>query len=137
MRGIAFWFFMSAAVYVLLGMILGIVMSASQDHTMAPVHAHLNLVGWASMGLFGLYYHNVPEAAVSPLARIHFWVATVGLWLLVPGIALAITGRGEILAAIASLIVLAAMVLFVVIVWRNRAAATSSAGTGAMRTAKA
>jgi cbb3-type cytochrome oxidase subunit 1 len=127
MNGLAFRFFMSAALYVAVGMVLGIYMAASHDHTMAPVHAHLNLVGWASMGLFGLYYHNVPAAARSRLANIHFWVSSIGLWLLVPGIALAVTEGPEGLAAGSSFIVLAGMLLFVFIVWSNRGAGRAAA----------
>lgn len=127
MHGIAFRFFMSAALYVLIGMALGIYMAASGDHTMTPVHAHLNLVGWASMGLFGLYYHNVPVAAQTRLANIHFWVSSIGLWLMVPGIALAITGGPEGLAAGSSFVVIAGMLLFVFIVWSNRGASTELA----------
>lgn len=41
----------------------GIQMSASGDHTLGPAHAHLNLVGWATLGLFGVYDHLVPKTA--------------------------------------------------------------------------
>ena len=120
MRGLAFWFFASAALYVAAGMIFGIYMSISQDHSLSPVHAHLNLVGWVTMAIFGIYYHLVPEAAESRLARLHFILATIGLWLIVPGIALAIRGQTEALAAIGSLATLGSMLLFIFIVVRSR-----------------
>ncbi len=120
MRGVALWFFTSAVIYVTLGMMFGIWMSASQDHGLASAHAHLNLVGWVTMALFGVYYHLVPAAAQGRLAVLHFALATIGLWLLVPGIVLAIRGKTEILAALGSFVTLASMMLFLVVVFGNR-----------------
>jgi len=112
MRGVALWFFASAVVYVTLGMLFGIWMSASHDHTLAGAHAHLNLVGWVTMALFGIFYHLVPSAADTRLAKLHFAVATVGVWLMIPGIALAIRGQTEILAILGSFATLGSMAIF-------------------------
>ncbi len=120
MRGIAFLFFSTAAIYVLAGMTFGIHMAASQDHMLAPAHAHLNLIGWVTMALFGLYYHNVPAAAEGALAKIHFAIATLGVWLIVPGIVLALKGVTEGLAIAGSLVTVLSMALFIFIVFRNR-----------------
>ncbi|MDF1585774.1 hypothetical protein [Marinimicrococcus flavescens] len=120
MRGIALWFVLSAAVYLLAGMLFGIVMSASHDHSMSPAHGHLNLVGGAMMAIFGLYYHNVPAAAGSGLARLHFAAATLGLWLLVPGIALAIAGLTQGVAVAGSLATVLSTALFLLVVTRHR-----------------
>ena len=122
MRGIAFWFFGSAVVYVTCGMLFGLWMSGSHDHTLASAHAHLNLVGWVTMGLFGVYYHLVPAAATSPLAKLHFALATVSVWLMVPGIILAIRGQTELLAILGSFAALLSMLLFLFTVVRTRAA---------------
>ncbi|AZQ67549.1 hypothetical protein EF888_10645 [Silicimonas algicola] len=119
MNGVAYRFFLTGAFAVVLGMSWGILMSISQDHTMAPAHAHLNLVGWASMGLFGLYYHSVPRAAATRLAQIHYLVALAGLVVMVPGIALAISEQGEAFAALGSILTMASMLIFVVTVARN------------------
>jgi hypothetical protein len=120
MRGVALWFFASAVIYVTLGMVFGIWMSASHDHGLSPAHGHLNLVGWVTMALFGLYYHMVPAAAESRLATLHFALATIGVWLLVPGIALAIRGTTELFAALGSFVTLASMLLFLVVVFKNQ-----------------
>lgn len=40
------------------GMTLGIVMGATQDFTLSPAHAHLNLLGWVTMALYGLYHRG-------------------------------------------------------------------------------
>ncbi len=120
MRGVAFWFFASGVGYVTLGMFFGIWMSAAHDHTLAGAHAHLNLVGWVTMALFGMFYHLVPSAAASPLAKIHFAVATIGVWFMVPGIALAIMGQNQLPVIIGSLATAASMLIFLYIVMRSR-----------------
>lgn len=43
-----------AAVYFAVGVILGVLMGASGDHSLFPLHAHINLLGWVSMALIGL-----------------------------------------------------------------------------------
>jgi cbb3-type cytochrome oxidase subunit 1 len=120
MRGISFWFFMTATVYVTIGMLWGIHMSASGDHSLAPAHAHLNLIGWVTMALFGIYYHLVPKAAGRVLAKVHFAVATAGVVIIVPGIVMAIEETGEVLAKLGSLLTLLSMLIFVFTVFRNR-----------------
>lgn len=120
MRGIPFLFFATASVYVLAGMAFGIYMAASQDHSLSPAHAHLNLIGWVTMGMFGIFYHNVPQAAGGTLAKAHFALATAGLWLIVPGIVLALKGVTEGLAFAGSLVTILSMALFVFIVFRTR-----------------
>lgn len=112
MRGVALWFFASGVIYVTCGMAFGIWMSASQDHTLAGAHAHLNLVGWVTMALFGVFYHFVPAAAGTRLATLHFILATLGVWFMVPGIALAIQGKTEIPAIIGSFLTLGSMLIF-------------------------
>lgn len=49
-------FFSVAALCGLTGMIMGTVMGISQDFTQSPTHAHLNLVGWASLAIMGTFY---------------------------------------------------------------------------------
>lgn len=121
MKGIAFWFFVSGVVYVTIGMAWGIEMGIRQAFELAPAHAHLNLVGWVTMALFGLYYHLVPKAAESGLAKFHFAVATLGVWLLVPGIAMSIKSGAEGMAIAGSLVTFASMLTFLFTVVRSRA----------------
>lgn len=123
MRGISFAFLLCGVIAVLIGMGWGIQMSASGDHSLSPAHAHLNLLGWASFAIYGFYYHLVPVAAESRLAKLHFGVALLGLVLIVPGIAMAVTGAGEALAKVGSLLTLLAALLFAAVLLRCRAAA--------------
>jgi len=98
----------------------GIEMSVRGDHTLAPAHAHLNLVGWATMALFGLYYHVVPKAAASLLARIHYIVTLAGVAAMVPGIVMAIQESGETFAKVGSILTITSMLIFVYTVITTR-----------------
>ncbi|ADZ72605.1 hypothetical protein [Polymorphum gilvum] len=120
MRGIAFWFFASSILYILAGMALGMHMSAAHEYTLAPAHAHLNLVGFVMMAIFGLFYHLVPQAGAGLLPRIHFALATLGLWLMVPGIVLVLKGGTDAFAALGSILTVAATLLFLWILLRSR-----------------
>jgi len=113
------WFFASAALFALCGMIWGIQMSATQDHTLSPAHGHLNLIGFVSMAIFGTYYALTPKAAQTRMAALHFGITFVAVIVLTPGIAMAITGQGEILAKIGSLLAVISMALFAFCVLRH------------------
>ncbi|WP_117194199.1 hypothetical protein [Rhizobium terrae] len=119
MRNIAFYFFGAAVLCVTVGMFWGIQMGIVHDHTMAPAHAHLNLVGWTTMGLFGLYYTVTPGAAETMLAKVHFALAALGVLCLVPGIAMSVSGGSEGLAIVGSLLTAGSMLIFLVTVFRN------------------
>ncbi|MCA0855494.1 hypothetical protein [Phaeobacter italicus] len=119
MKSIASMFFAIGAVFALVGMIWGIQMSASQDHTLSPAHGHLNLLGFAAMSLFGSYYALSPQAAAAGLAKLHLGLATLSVIVLVPGIVMAITERGEGLAKSGSILAVLSMLLFLAIVLRH------------------
>jgi hypothetical protein len=51
--------FVFAGASALVGMVAGIVMGILQDFTIAPAHAHLNLLGWVTMALYGLYHRSI------------------------------------------------------------------------------
>jgi len=50
----------AAVLFVLAGMLWGIQMAISNNHAPFPAHAHLNLLGWVSLFLFGIYYRLNP-----------------------------------------------------------------------------
>jgi hypothetical protein len=118
MRDVAFVFLLAAVLCVTGGMIWGLQMAASDDHSMVGAHAHLNLVGWATMALFAVYYRLTPQAARGWLPRVHAGSAILGVAIMVPGIALASTGGSPGLAIVGSLLVFASMLIFLVTVVR-------------------
>ena len=82
-----------AVVYLFVGAVLGLVMGMSQKFTLAPVHAHVLLLGWASFALVGLVYHLYPAAGETRLARIHFWLHNLGLPVFMVALGMLLTGH--------------------------------------------
>jgi hypothetical protein len=110
-----------ATLLLLVGMLAGIAMGIQQDFTLAPAHAHLNLVGGVLLFVFGLYYRLMPAAGSTSLAKLQGSLHIVGAIVFPAGIALVLLkGTSFIAAPIAgSLIVVAATALFAVIVFRS------------------
>ena len=86
-------FLQIAAVYLVIGALLGGFMGVTQQFFLAPVHAHLLLLGWASLALAGLVYHLYPGASETRLARIHFRLHNIGLPIFAGALALILTGH--------------------------------------------
>jgi hypothetical protein len=111
----------TSAVILLVGMLAGIVMGIQQNFVLAPAHAHLNLIGGVLLFLFGLYYRLVPAAGTTTLAKVQGWLHMIGAILFPVGVAVVLLKGPSFEAApiVGSLIVVAAMALFVVIVFRS------------------
>jgi hypothetical protein len=110
-----------SVVVLVAGMLAGIAMGISQDFTLAPAHAHLNLIGGVLLFLFGLYYRVIPQAGSSALAKMQGWLHIAGAILFPAGVVVVLTkGPAFEAAPIAgALTVVAAMTLFAVIVFRT------------------
>jgi hypothetical protein len=120
MKGIDGLFLRTAVVYALAGTALGIFMAISEDHSQMPTHAHMNLLGWVSMALYAVVYHVWPEAARSPLAPWHFWIANLGTVVVLIGVAGIMAGYQERfgpIAGLGSILSLVGMLVFAVIVF--------------------
>jgi hypothetical protein len=113
--------FQAAVIFVIAGMIWGIIMAITENHSPFPAHAHLNLLGWVSLFLFGMYYRLHPslEGATSALVQVAVWI--IGTIILATGVGLVTTGHpiGEPIAAVGSFVVLFAMLLFAWLVFRG------------------
>ena len=114
MKRIDVYFLLLAVVLLLAGAGLGIKMGSSEDFTLTPVHAHLNLAGWASLGLFGLTYRAYPQLAERRLALFHFILSALGAIILPVGIGLAVLKGQPALAIIGSLLWFGGVLLFFV-----------------------
>jgi hypothetical protein len=113
--------FQAAVIFVIAGMIWGLAMAISVDHTTLPAHAHLNLLGWVSLFLFGIYYRLHPSLEGAKSASAQVWAWIVGTIILTIGIALVYTGHtvGDPVAAVGSIVVLLDMLLFGWLVFRG------------------
>jgi hypothetical protein len=107
------------ALYLVIGMLLGIVMGIHQDFTLAPVHAHINLVGFSAHCVLGLVYKAWPALKEGTLARFQFLLFVIGSPILLIGIAVAIKSASAALAIIGSMLVILGAVLFLIIVTRG------------------
>ncbi|MBN9525168.1 MAG: hypothetical protein J0H82_03125 [Alphaproteobacteria bacterium] len=112
-----------SVVLLLVGLCLGIGMGMAQNFTLAPAHAHLNLVAFVLPFAAGLYYRVVPGAGASRLAVVQALLALLGGIVLPAGIAVVVTAgpHWEPIPILGSLIVLAAWAIFAVIVFRSHA----------------
>jgi len=107
-------------VYALIGMVMGIWMGMNQDYFYAHLHAHINLIGWASMVLFGLVYRSYGVTGRQVLAKLHFAVANIGAVIFLIGLYFALNEPENVLsAAIGSLTVLLSTVLFLIVFLAN------------------
>jgi peptidoglycan/LPS O-acetylase OafA/YrhL len=113
--------FRAAVLFVLAGMIWGLQMAISEDHSAFPAHAHLNLLGWVSLFLFGIYYRLHPSLDRSRAALVQVWIWIAGTVVMAIGVGLVHTGHvsGDPIAAAGSFIVLAAMLMFGWLVFRD------------------
>jgi hypothetical protein len=107
-------FLLLGAIMLTAGVALGVVMGIRHDFSLAPVHAHINLVGWASLSLFGIVYKLYPEMARSRLAALHFILAAPAAVMFPIGIALSMFYDRPLVAIAAALLWLAGTVLFLI-----------------------
>lgn len=123
MIALPYRFMLSAIVFAIIGMGLGIWMGSTGPSVFnyAPVHAHLNLAGWVTMFLFGLFYRATPSAAATSLASVHFWCALVGVILLVIGILGAVMPEPslDLVVIPGSLLTFLSMLIFLWVVWQS------------------
>jgi hypothetical protein len=82
-----------AVVYLVIGMTLGIGMGMTHNFMFRSVHAHVNLLGWASLALAALVFHVFPETARTRLATAWFWLYNLSLPIGMAAIALVLSGH--------------------------------------------
>jgi hypothetical protein len=113
--------FKLSSLTAVIGVSLGVYMGISSDHTLAPVHVHLNLIGWVSLFLFGLFYKLHPDA-IGGAAVMQVLMVVAGYIVMMAGLAgLLLTGSSAFmpLAVIGSLLVWAGILLFFIVVART------------------
>ena len=126
MSRLALAFFTTGALCVLGGMVWGVVMAASNDHTMMPAHAHLNLLGWATLALMGTFYQL--SGRNDRLGWANYWISTASVVLTIPALALLLGGNAaaEKFTIAGSLLAILGMLTFLASVastWRAPKAA--------------
>lgn len=88
--------FKLAGLYLIAGMSLGVFMGATQRFNYAPVHAHINLLGWTLLALAGLIFARLPQLAETRLAKAFFWIYNVAVPLSMIALAIELSGNTAI-----------------------------------------
>lgn len=119
------WFRL-AAVYFAIGVLLGVTMGASGDHSLFAVHAHINLLGWVSMALFGLVGTVHPSITEGRAAVTQFWTYNLGVAVMLGALTLRLKGFPSVepLIAGASILIGCSVLLFVWLVFSRIGATT-------------
>ena len=81
-----------AVTYLACGMTLGFYMGATENFLLRSVHAHINLLGWASLALAALVFHAFPALAETRLSRIWFWGYNLAVPVSLAALALQLSG---------------------------------------------
>jgi hypothetical protein len=110
-----------AVTYLLVGASLGVYMGATHSFTLAPVHAHINLLGWASMALAGLIYDRFPAAGGSTLGVVHFWMHNTVLPVSMALLACTLLGNEAVapLTGVMLILLLVTLLVFAVNLYHN------------------
>jgi cbb3-type cytochrome oxidase subunit 1 len=118
--------FRAAVLLLLAGMVWGLQMAISGDHSAFPAHAHLNLLGFVALFLFGIFYRLNPTIEARRLAVPQVWIWIVSTIIAAVGIGLAHTGHeiGDPIAAVGSLVIFGDTLLFAWLVFQVRPAVT-------------
>jgi hypothetical protein len=112
MKNVDRWFILIGLLYGIFGFGFGIWVGINERFEQAHLHAHINLIGFASMVLFGLLYRAFPALVASRLAAAHFLLYNIGAVVFLAGIPLAAAHQTVVFAAGGSLTVLAGLLVF-------------------------
>jgi len=114
MPRIADYFFKIATILLIIGIGVGLHMGISENHSAMPAHAHINLLGWVTSAIFGIYYALQPARAQWRAASVHFAVYLIGMLIMLPALYLKYSGypQFEPLLAAGSMIVALGTLIF-------------------------
>ena len=118
-------FLVTGAVWLVIGFGIGIIMGAMGDHSLMPLHAHMNLVGFTLMTGFGLGYGLLPDLHPG-LARAHYWLHQAGTLAMMIGLYLKYAMEHPLAEALlipASFVILGGGILWLVNLTRLRGSA--------------
>lgn len=114
-------YFRIAVLFLIAGICVGLYMSMNENYTLTGAHAHINLVGWVTSAIFGIYYALNPAKAATKLANAQFWIFIVGAVIMCISLFLLLAGNAALMpvVAISSFITFAGVLVFAYIVWQK------------------
>ncbi|MFD0959968.1 hypothetical protein [Paenibacillus chungangensis] len=72
------WLMRMAAIYALIGALIGSDVAGRKEYTMVPGHGHILVVGWLTLFVYGLFYHVFQEIGMKRTAKLHVWTSIIG-----------------------------------------------------------
>ena len=125
MRNIDRIFILTGALFAVLGMCIGLWMVAVNSFVYSKIHAHVNLLGWVTLAIYGIVYRIYPAMKDSPLALTHLVCSVAGVifmnlgwWMFLQNILVGTKTLVVIFRGGSALGILG-VVLFLVIFWLN------------------
>jgi len=111
-----------AAIYMMVGLSIGLFMGVSQSFGLISVHSHVGLLGWVTMAVTGLIYVATPQCDGNRLSKAHFWLHNVGLPIMAASLVWIQYGGGDAAeagAGVGSIVVMIALLLFTLNLFLN------------------
>ena len=119
-------FIKSSLAWLAGGVTLGVAMAVHPIWVIyRPAHMHMNLLGFVTMMIMGVGYHLLPRLGGSPLiwkslAKVHLWVANIGLALMVLGFLLRPSfSWGQYVLGVGGSVSAIGVFMFVINIWRT------------------
>lgn len=78
MTNYAKWLIRIAAVYSLIGALLGSDLAGRKDFSMVPGHAHILVVGWLTLFAYGVFYFIFKDINMKKTAKLQAWTSLLG-----------------------------------------------------------
>lgn len=137
-------FLKASLAWLALGVTLGVAMAAYPLWTVyLPAHMHMVMLGFVTMMICGVAYHVVPRFTGHALhnrraAGVHWWIANIGLALMVGGFVTRVRtpGTGTVVLAAGGTLSAIGAYIFVYLIWRT-VDGPAAARTAAARAAPA
>ena len=116
-------FFAMGTLFVLAGLTLGEYMGAHENFLFAPIHAHMNLLGWVTLALYGTFYALTRDTYSPRLAWTNFALSTIGMLGMVPALYLLLSTGDSVtygpMAGAAGGIAMLGLLTFMISVFRE------------------
>ncbi|MGI9388492.1 MAG: hypothetical protein ACR2O1_00415 [Boseongicola sp.] len=117
-------FLITGTVFLAIGLLIGMYMGGSGDHSLALGHAHINLIGFVLSAIFALTYRSYANMEASRLATYHFWLHLAGAVVVNVMLVMMLSGRiteaaMAPIAPLAELAIVIGVLLFLFNAWKN------------------
>ncbi len=117
-------FFRTAVVWFAIGVSMGMYMGISRNYALIAAHTHINLLGWVSSALFGVFYDLGAAGSAGRWPAAHYLIYNAGLLLFMPGLfleGLGVPGLEPLVGIGAALVCLGVLIFAVLVFSATRA----------------